>query len=1143
MHLIKLLPVLFLALSFIISQETQGQKEVYTNPIVQKAKYFRVTEPLRDMEMIVPGQRDRSWKDQVIRNEENIKSSRHDGSDPGFDPSAQHKMGENENRTVFQNFDGVNNINGVYPPDTDGDVGPNHYFQMVNLSFAIYSKTGTLLYGPADNSTLWNGFIGPWTGTNDGDPIVLYDEQADRWLASQFAVNTSNGTYWELIAISTTNDPTGSYYQYAFQFPDFNDYPKFGVWPDGYYASFNIFGSYNRVAAAVFERDSMLIGNPNAQMILFDLPTGSDPFSMLPADFDGTPPPAGTPCYFAYFNDDAWGYANDQLRIWEFDTDWNTPSNSTFGESQTLQTSAFDSEICTAFRGRCIPQPATTKKLESISDRLMFRLQYRNFGSYQVMVTNHTVDAGSGIAGIRWYELRNTGSGWNIHQQSTYSPDTRHRWMGSMAMDGQGNIALGYSVSNSTTFPSIRFTGRLSGDALNQMTIAEATIIAGSGSQTGDACRWGDYSMMSVDPSNPTIFWYTQEYIQTTGTASWRTRIASFEIQPPMPTANAGNDTVSCEQFPVFVHGSATNYSSVLWTTTGDGSFSMATMLNAIYTPGSGDIAAGGVDLVLSAFAVPPLTDTVSDTMHVTIYVNPTINAGNDTTICENQNLVTQPIVTNASSILWHSNGDGHFNDSTLINATYYPGTNDKTMGFVMLDVTAYPLAPCMMTSFDMISLSLHHLPTAEAGNNDTICEGGTTLLQGQATNFSTLLWTTSGDGTFSNNAILNPVYTPGSADISNGGATLTLTAFPTGPCTANDQDNTQLVINALPGVNAGSDQSIPFGTFTTLTGTATGGSGDFTVLWTPEEQVVNPQNLITETVNLETSVVFTLTVTDNITGCENSDDVTITVTGGELSAEASATPPDVCLGNTTQLDVLASGGSGVYTYLWSSDPPGFSSTQQNPVVAPQEDITYIVAVDDGFNSTESSVDVTVQEPVVVSAGPDTTICHDEYVLLHGSVQYQSSILWTTSGDGEFTSPTFINSIYMPGDGDIANGSVVLTLTAQPISPCTQPQADDLTVTIEYCPGTIELKGENTEISIIPNPNTGSFDLSVKGLQCNEISVNIVDLLGQSYYASTIPVNKGSVKEKLNLESLKKGIYFIRIQCGNELFSERLIIQ
>ncbi len=271
---------------------------------VKKAKHFRVTPPLRDMEVVIPGTRDRSWKNNVIENKTLDEARRSGTPMVPFHPDnvTQKDFGKTATRGVLANFDGVGNVNGVLPPDTQGDVGPNHYMQMVNLSFAIWDKSGNLLYGPVDNSTLWNGFIGPWTGTNDGDPIVLYDEAADRWMASQFAVNTSNNTYWELVAISKTGDPLGEWYQYAYEFPVFNDYPKAAIWPDGYYFTYNMFGwNYNRVAACALERTAMLSGDPDARMILFDLPQNSGPWSMLPSDLDGTPPAAGTPCYFAYF--------------------------------------------------------------------------------------------------------------------------------------------------------------------------------------------------------------------------------------------------------------------------------------------------------------------------------------------------------------------------------------------------------------------------------------------------------------------------------------------------------------------------------------------------------------------------------------------------------------------------------------------------------------------------------------------------------------------------------------------------------------------------------------------------------------------------------------------------------------------------
>ncbi|MEW5830386.1 MAG: hypothetical protein AB1846_15975, partial [Chloroflexota bacterium] len=436
----------------------------------------------------------------------------------------------------LQSFEGVSNVNGVLPPDTNGDVGPNHYMQWVNLSFAIYSKTGTLLYSPAAGNTLWTGFGGVCETSNDGDPIVQYDHLADRWMVNQFALpNYPSGPFYQCIAVSQTGDPTGAWYRYQFQISatKMNDYPKFGVWPDGYYMTVNQFsttGSWAGAGVVAFERDKMLLGQA-AQMVYFDL-YGVDPNlgGMLPGDLDGPVPPAGAPNPVLQFDDNAWGYSGDQLQIWSFHVDWATPSNSTFTQTAVLPVAAFDSNMC-SYNRNCIPQQGTTRKLDAIADRLMYRAQYRNFGSYQTLVLNHTVDATStDRAGVRWYELRNSGGGWSIYQQGTFSPDTAGRWMASIAMDGNGNIGLGYSVSSSTMYPSIRYTGRLAGDALGQMTQGEGTLITGTGAQTSTYSRWGDYSSLSVDPLDDCTFWYTNEYLQTTSTSSWRTRIGSFQL-------------------------------------------------------------------------------------------------------------------------------------------------------------------------------------------------------------------------------------------------------------------------------------------------------------------------------------------------------------------------------------------------------------------------------------------------------------------------------------------------------------------------------------------------------------------------------------------------------------------------------------
>lgn len=561
----KTLPILFLTMIFtVICLAPASAQKTLT---VKKAVYFDKTPPLREMKLFEPGPRDRSWKDGIVRNEDSDRE-RNNNPQPlpvGNDPALQNFFGNRGGNEIVSNFEGVGNRNSCYPPDTDGDVSADYYIQMINLSFQIFDKQGNSLYGPADNRTLWNGFIGSWSSTNDGDPVILYDEQADRWVASQFAVNTPDGTYWELVAVSETGDPLGSWFRYAFQFPVFNDYPKMGVWPDGYYFAFNMFGgNYRRACVCSLERDAMLIGDSTARMIMFDMPENSEPWSLLPADFDGTPPPAGTPDYFAYATDDAYG-SGDNLVIWAFRSDWQNPENSTFEEVSRLATEPFNSHFCQGSLGACLTQPEGGPLLEALSDRLMYRLQYRNFGDYQVMLTNHTVNAdGNGLAGIRWYEMRdnNDGNGWFIYQQGTYAPDENHRWMGSIAMNGKGYIALGFSIVSLTKYPSIRYTGRSPNDPLGQMTFYEDEIQAGSGVQTGDAARWGDYSMMSVDPADDSTFWFTTEYVKQSGQVTWRTRIAGFTMTEDHIAPAMVSDLAAA--------ANTTNSITLQWTASGD---------------------------------------------------------------------------------------------------------------------------------------------------------------------------------------------------------------------------------------------------------------------------------------------------------------------------------------------------------------------------------------------------------------------------------------------------------------------------------------------------------------------------------------------------------------------------------------------
>jgi hypothetical protein len=419
-------------------------------------------------------------------------------------------------------FEGIG-INGSLPPDTNGDVGPNHYIQMVNTQFAIWNKTGTQLVAPRNINTLWSGFGGRCESDNDGDPIVLYDPLADRWLLSQF-VAFSN----QCIAISRGPNPVTSGW-HLYDFPTggvVNDYPKFGVWPDGYYMGTNRGYPGGGGDAWVFDRARML----NGQAATFQR-FGPAMMFVMPSDLDGaTPPPAGAPNVFAHFVDGAeWG-GTDRLELFAFHVDWNNPANSTITALPDLFPASFDRHMCTyVLIDECVPQPGTAQRLEALTAWFMWRLQYRNFGTHETLVVNHTVDLdGTNHAGIRWYELRKTGGSWSIFQQGTYGPDSHHRWMGSVAMDRDGNMALGYSVSSSSVFPSIRYVGRLASDPLDQMPQGETVLHPGVSNQTHTSGRWGDYSSMNVDPVDDCTFWYTNQYIAADHT--WRTRVGAFKF-------------------------------------------------------------------------------------------------------------------------------------------------------------------------------------------------------------------------------------------------------------------------------------------------------------------------------------------------------------------------------------------------------------------------------------------------------------------------------------------------------------------------------------------------------------------------------------------------------------------------------------
>jgi subtilisin-like proprotein convertase family protein len=464
------------------------------------------------------------------------------------------------------NFEGLSNLDNaadpviagfVLPPDTVGDVGPTQYVQATNLLFRVFNKSGTALTPPRPISFLFTALGGRCATIDDGDPIILYDSFADRWIITQFVVSGA-APLGQCVAISQTGDATGAYYTYDFPMPNlkFNDYPKFGVWPDGYYLSnnqFNLAGTaFLGVGVFALERDKLLAGDPTASYIYFDLESAfPNARAMLPSDADGlTPPPAGAPNVFSYYNANEFaGDAGDALRLFNFHADYDVPANSTFTEraDSPLVVAAFNPTDPAGLDDIEQPPPSTpTSALDSIQDRLMNRLQYRNFGGYEALTVNHTVNVGTGTtlathqAGVRYYELRRTlpSGAWTVREQGTHAPDVNNRWMGSSAMDNQGNLAVGYSVSSLTVFPGIRYAGRLVGDPLGSLAQGENTIIAGTGVQTNTGSRFGDYASLNVDPVDDCTFFYTTEYYATTDATpndtpfgvNWQTRIGSFKF-------------------------------------------------------------------------------------------------------------------------------------------------------------------------------------------------------------------------------------------------------------------------------------------------------------------------------------------------------------------------------------------------------------------------------------------------------------------------------------------------------------------------------------------------------------------------------------------------------------------------------------
>jgi hypothetical protein len=549
-------------------------------------------------------------------------------------------------QTVTQQAPSIGNVtsfagvgNGDYgfapnaaPPDTNLSVGATQVVQWVNESFAVFSKTGALLAGPTAGNTLFQalGATHPCAVHNDGDIIAQYDKAANRWVLTQFSV-TSGGSvgYFQCVAVSQTSDATGAYNVYAFGYGtvQFIDYPKLGVWNNAYYITYNVFNNGQTFAGpklCAFDRTSMLAGAAATQ-ICFQLSTSFG--GVLPADLDGsTPPPSGSPEYFVDFN-------TNSLDVFTISNPNFTNGTATLGGPTNIAVSSFIG-ACSG-GGTCIPQLGTNQKLDSLADRLMYRLAYRNFGDHESLVVNHSIDNG-GPSAIRWYEIR-TPSSPTIFQQGTFAPDSNYRWMGSAAMDSAGNIAIGYSVSSSSINPGIRFTGRAPTDPLGTLG-TEINIKSGAGSQNGNLNRWGDYSNLSVDPVDDCTLWYTTEYLKASGSFNWSTEIANFKFSTCGATPDFSLTATPSSQS--VTQGNNTTYTATV-TPTGGFTGSVTLSVSGLPTGATGTFSPNPLSSGNSTLTVTTSSTTPTGSFPLTI----TGTSGSLTHTANVTLVVTAPVV------------------------------------------------------------------------------------------------------------------------------------------------------------------------------------------------------------------------------------------------------------------------------------------------------------------------------------------------------------------------------------------------------------------------------------------------------------------------------------------------------------------
>lgn len=819
-----------------------ARPQIQKGPIVIK-EFMHVTgPPLREVAPLLPTFSMPPQHEIENEIENNVNPNHNWSNQVQKDPVLQTK--ENSPRlqtpTFGLEFEGGGYGDSVFcncmPPDNDGAAGTTQYVQYVNTEYQVFDKRGNTVLGPLPGNAFWSGLADECQTDDNGDPIVRFDAAAQRWVVAQFALGPGeDGPYFECVAVSTTDDATGSYNQYAFPFSDFPDYPKIGVWPDAYYITFNNFGNSGFVGANVCaaDRTNMLAGN--AATIQCFQQSSSD-FGMLPSDLDGATPPApGTPNFFMELDPD--GSAN--LSMFQFHVDFVTPANTTFTGPTLIPVAPFTPQCNGGNPGDCIPQPtAGSDLLEALGDRLMYRLVYRNFGDHTTLLVSHSVVANSS-GGVRWYEIHDPETSPTVYQSGTFAPDSQYRWMPAIAMDQNQDIAVGYSVSGAGAgqYPSIAYAGRVPTDPAGTLE-SEVVMVAGLGSQSSGGDRWGDYTSMTVDPTDDCTFWFTLEYLKSTGANygfNWSTAIGSFSF--PGCTAGAAPSITNLSPTSGAVGASVTiagtNFGSTQGTSTVTFNGTTATTITSWSTT---SIVATVPTGATTGNVVVTVSTVASNGSAFTVVsqVTPTVNWTQPATITYGTTLSG---VLNASAV----NGSTPVAGSFAYTATPQGGSASAVTGATVLGAGTYTLnaafTPTDTTDYTSASGSVS-LTVAKAAPTDALISSSNTVLVKTAITFaatvSSSIGTPSGSVSFYDGTTLL-----GSAvTLAQGVATYTTSSFAAGSHSvtaaySGDSNFSALTSSAVTETVEDFSLSVPSGSSTSQT-VSPGGTASYVLKIAP---------------------------------------------------------------------------------------------------------------------------------------------------------------------------------------------------------------------------------------------------------------------------------------------------------------------